>query len=79
MFQGLGFVFQKKRFRIDCLRFMVRISKKKYGLGFRVEFYGLGFEFRNSIIRKKIKKLLFFFLDFYLFKYLFIFIYKRDF
>ena len=37
------------------------------GLGFRVEFYGLGFEFRNSIIRKKIKKFIF-----YVFRFLFI-------
>ena len=45
MFQGLGFVFKKKRFWIDGLGFRVRIKKR-----FRID--GLGFEFRNSIIRK---------------------------
>ena len=46
-------------------------------LGFRVEFLGLGFQFRNSIIRKKLKKLFFIFSEFYLFKYLFT-IYKKQ-
>ena len=74
----MGSYFKKKiGFRIDVLGFRVRISKKIRfridGLGFRVEFYGLEFEFRNSIIRKKLKKLSFVFLDF-LFIYLFIYL-----